>query len=124
MWGLSTTVSARALLQQQGAVEGLLQVLHGSAELSTMPDPDWNELYIADGKCSDSQRDTLQVCYFQQSGASQSAPTRKSCTKLELACAEPGTAQPIQVAAAADCDACCVPVPCWPLRPTYLGRCR
>lgn len=50
--------------------------------MHTMPDPEWNELYIAEGKCSESQRDTLQVVTLKFAEAVCCDPSRmiyKTC---------------------------------------------
>jgi hypothetical protein len=42
-------------------LQALIDTAKVSMEMYTMPDPEWNELYIAEGKCSEGQRDTLQA---------------------------------------------------------------
>lgn len=61
IWGLSVTEEVRRMLLSLNVVEVLLNVAKASLTWPAMPDADFQEVFLADGKCSQTQRNQLQV---------------------------------------------------------------
>lgn len=61
VWGLAVNEQSRALLLQLNVVEVLLSVAHHSLTMQCIGDQDMPGDYVAGGKCSQTQRNQLQV---------------------------------------------------------------